>query len=197
VDSQVLFVSGHRTDNAGRIPARFPEGQVDVVRAAIAAWFQARGVGPGWTLITGGARGADLIAAEEALRLKAGVHLYLASDESTFIEQSVRDGSTSAQWWEDSFRRVRSRASIDRLDGATPFGLKDAPRYARANDWMLAVLEAADSPHALLVWDGDSGLPGGAGEVATRARQIVESRGGCMHVIDPTPTSDATTSRES
>ncbi len=63
---RVVLGTGHMVDLPDRPEPRFPADQVPrvtaEVRAALADWQ----VGPDSTIVCGGARGADLIVAEEA-----------------------------------------------------------------------------------------------------------------------------------
>ena len=174
MSERVLWVSGHRTDDAGRLRPRFPEERAGWVRERIARWFSQHDVGPSWTVLTGGARGADLIAAEEALRLGAHVQLCLALEPAEFLRRSVCDGPNS-ELWEQSFAYVSSRATVEVLP-IRANGSSDSSVFAQANSWMLAKLEAADEPHALLVWDGAAGSEGGTGDAARTAYEIVRKK---------------------
>src|SRR5947207_15292414 len=64
--TRAVLVSGHLVDTADRSQPRFPQTRVpwvtDRVREVLDGWR----IGSGTTLISGGARGADLIAADEA-----------------------------------------------------------------------------------------------------------------------------------
>jgi predicted acylesterase/phospholipase RssA len=186
VADRLLFVSGHRTDETGRPRPRFPEDRVATIQRRIAGWLTARNVDPSWTLLTGGTRGADLIAAEEALRLGASVRLCLALEPDEFVQHSVLGGTRDAEW-EQRFRYVLGHATAEVVPAAPPTNTGTTSVYARANQVMLDQLAAADEAHALLVWDGASGSSGGTGEVAAAAQLIVRGVGGRFGVIDPTP----------
>src|SRR6478735_9361271 len=86
---KVVVASGHMVDTPDRARPRFPPDQVDRVtreaRAVLARWS----VGPETTLVTQGARGADIIVAEEALTRGARVVLCLAASVDEFERESV------------------------------------------------------------------------------------------------------------
>jgi len=182
---RVLWVSGHRTDDPGRPRPRFPEDRVPQVRKRIAWELSQLDVGPSWTILTGGARGADLIAAEEALRLGARVELCLALEPEDFLNRSVRDGANGSVW-EQSFAYVRDHATVEVLPGDAG-DARGSQIFARANDWMIAKLAAAPEAHALLIWDGVVATGGGTGNAAQQALKTVQEKSGTFTIIDPTP----------
>jgi hypothetical protein len=162
--AQVVVASGHMVDAPGRTAPRFPaEAEPDVtgrVRAALRGWK----VGNDALVISGGARGADIIVAEQGRALGATVWLLLALPDEEFVERSVRLAGTD---WEERFRRLRTecptRIQADEL-GALP-GTSDDPAevFARNNRWCLDVAfrEAAGPVRAVVVWDGAVGDGGG------------------------------------
>lgn len=190
MESHAIFVSGHRTDDPGRL-TRFPESRVQHVRQHIQRWFGDLDVRQGWILITGGARGADLIAAEEAISRGASVRLMLAAEMEPFIEGSVVTSDPDAYDWVGAFRRVATHeaTSVELLP------TERAPRdpsggriYVAANAWMLAELERYERRHALLVWNGEPGREGGTGQLAAKTRDVVQDPAGRrFRIIDPTP----------
>ena len=176
---QVVLASGHMTDSAGRSAARFPETSVGRVRKEIARQLQRWNVGADDVLICGGARGADLIAAEEGLALGASIRLCLALPHEEFLSRSVELAGTD---WLERFESVESRSDVRQLD-ADP---RAADIFAVANQWMLdqaLALDASDR-YALIVWDGRE--PDGVGGTAHMA-SLVASHHLPMYTIDPTP----------
>ena len=187
----VLFVSGHLTDDPDRTSPRFPDTRYavdrvqDQLRSVLAAWQ----VGPGWTVVTGGARGADLLAAEIALERGAAVRLCLALQPAEFLRRSVISSVPSpARDWPELFERVRGSSTIEVLPVSPSAGPAAGERsaFARANDWMLDVAEQGRELYGLLVWDGRSGTDGGTGAVVSRLDQAIE-RAERIHIIDPVP----------
>jgi hypothetical protein len=69
-------------DRPGRLRLRFPAEQVR-------DQLERCGVGPGTTFLTGGAHGADIIAAEAALERGVAVRLVLAREPGDFVSDSV------------------------------------------------------------------------------------------------------------
>lgn len=143
------------------------------VRATLERW----GVGPGTTLVTGGARGADLIAAEAALAAGAKVRLVLALPPDEFEQRSVVLPDSD---WGPRFRTVLAAAETEVV--ASPQGKAD---FAITNARMLeVVLQLDQQPHAVLVWNGERGDgPGGTDDVVER----LGCTGPCerVRVIDP------------
>ena len=162
---KVVVASGHLTDRPDRASPRFPESAVPRVRRQIARALDEIGLARGDLLICGGARGADLLAAEEALRRGASVRLCLASPRASFVPESVALAGTD---WSDRFDTVAKCSEIR----VVPPPPEDTSVYEATNDWMLeqALAEPADERHALLVWDGRPGDgAGGTGHFSERA----------------------------
>ena len=176
----VVVVSGHMVDRPGRPHPRFPPGQVPRVAANVRDHFERWGVGPGTRLLTGGARGADIIAAEAALERGAAVLLVLAREPGDFVRESVSLPRTD---WEERFLELVGRPGVN----VEIVGGSDDDVYARTNERILErAREIDDHPLALIVWNGEEGDgPGGTSDfVARLARVLGEKR---VVVIDPTP----------
>lgn len=171
---RVALVSGHVTDAPERQPARFPEAVVPDVRHRLRLKLDDEiGLGPGDLLVCGGARGADLLAAEEALARGCTVWVLLALSPQRFVETSVAMSGTD---WESRFWRVLQRAPAWCLADEVAEPLDGDDVFAAANDWMLrvALKQAAadgDALHVIVVWDGaGAGGPGGTAEMVDAAR---------------------------
>jgi len=175
----VVIASGHLTDGPGRATVRFPEHSVPRVRAEIRRQLRNWGVGPGDVLICGGGRGGDLLAAEEALALKASVRLCLALPREEFVARSVELAGTD---WVARFEAVAAASDVQIQDPP----VEDGHVFEAANDWMIRLALGMDATdrHALVVWDGeDAEHPGGAADLAERAATARIPQYG----IDPTP----------
>lgn len=177
---QAIVVSGHMIDHPDRTSPRFPPEAETVVTKTIADVFDGWGVGPGTLLVSGGARGTDIIAAELASSAGAEVWLLIAQPDEDFVPGSVRLPGTD---WEERYRRLRAtcatRFQPDELGPAPTPGAA----FERNNDWLLAVAQsAAPRLRALAVWDrapGDG--PGGTSDFVERARAM----GATVAIIDP------------
>jgi hypothetical protein len=179
VPPEVVVVSGHMVDAPDRPRPRFPPGQVPRVAAEVRAALERWAVGPGTTLVTGGARGADIVAAEAARARGAALRLVLALPPDEFVARSVALPGTD---WERRFRALLAEADVEVIDGPDDDGV-----FARTNTRIIAVARAIDDrPHAVVVWDGDEGDgPGGTQDfVAQLGRAAGDDR---LVVIDPTP----------
>src|SRR4051795_4392608 len=143
ITPRVVLATGHMVDLPDRATPRFPADQVPrvtgEVRDALAAWQ----VGPGSTVVCGGARGADLIVAEEALARGARILLCLALPREEFIRRSVDIPGTD---WAARFERIAGLAEIRVLGDANGGGRHDV--FARANAWMVDVAPVVRSPPA-------------------------------------------------
>ncbi len=176
----VVLATGHMVDLPDRVPPRFPTDQVPRVTAEVRDVLAAWQVGAGSTVVCGGARGADLIIAEEALARGARVVLCLALPPEEFARRSVDVPGTD---WAARFHRVAGRAEVRVLDGGDGGGPDDV--FARTNAWMVDVARSIDPhPYAIVVWDGCSGDgPGGTADMIGRlGAQGADPR---VRVIDP------------
>ncbi len=184
--AQVVLVTGHMTDSPTRSSSRFPEHAVPTVAEHIERTLTSWGFGDGDLLISGGARGADLIATAIARRLGATVWLLLAERPDEFERSSVVGG---AGGWVDEFRASVAGTATWVLDdarrGADPRGDDPDAVYVATNEWMLDVaLAQADGStvRVLAVWDGlDAAGPGGAADMVDAARRS----GADVTIIDP------------
>jgi hypothetical protein len=173
---RVVVVSGHMVDAPDRPRPRFPASEVPRVAAAVAAAMDRWAVGPATTLVTGGARGADILAAEAALARGARLRLVLALPPEEFIAASI---ALPGSDWTERFRELLRHADVEVADGTG----EDV--FARANERIVAVArELDDHPHAIVVWDGERGDgPGGTEDFVDR----LGATGERLVVIDPRP----------
>jgi hypothetical protein len=153
-----VVVSGHMVDAPDRAHPRFPPEQVPRVAAQVEAAFERWDVGAGTTLVTGGARGADIIAAEAALVRGAAVRLVLALEPDEFVSRSVALPGTD---WEARFRAVLPQSDVEVVDGPD-----DDELFARTNSRIIEVAREIEQwPHAVIVWNGEKGDgPGGTSD---------------------------------
>jgi hypothetical protein len=173
-----VVVSGHMIDAPDRPSERFPPREAGRVGSEVEAALDGWAVGPGTTLVTGGARGADIIAAELARARGAALHLVLAFEPDRFVEQSVALPGTD---WEQRFRALLPGAELEVVGG------DEDDVYARTNARILAAARALDPhPHAVIVWNGAAGDgPGGTADfVAQLGARPGDDR---VQIIDPTP----------
>jgi tetratricopeptide (TPR) repeat protein len=196
---KVAICSGHMIDLPDRTRPRFPRRKEAVVGAEIARQLQMWEIEAGDLGVCGGARGADILFAEECLRRGAHVRLLLAKEIDDFVEGSVRLEKSD---WVQRFHALRERCEVatqpERLGKVpTPLQAANASQfidvYARNNLWVIntARVEASSSGniHALLVWDeqptGDG--PGGTSDFELRVRQL----GGHREIVNPTKLSES------
>jgi hypothetical protein len=178
VQPGVVIVSGHMVDTPDRPQPRFPPEQVPRVAGEVQAALERWDVGPGTTLVTGGARGADIVAAEAARARGARLRLVLACRPDDFVKGSVALPGTD---WEERFYALLGQADVEVVGGP------DDDVYARTNDRIIAAArEIDDRPHAIIVWNGDPGDgPGGTSDFAARlGRASGDER---VVIIDPAP----------
>jgi hypothetical protein len=177
---QVIVVSGHLVDTADRPVPRFPEARVPWVTRQVEAVFDEWRVAPSTTLICGGARGADIIAAEAALARGARVIVCLALPPDQFVEQSVDLPDAD---WAARFRRVLAAADVRELQDPTA----GSEVFARTNVWIIELARSMHpEPRALLIWNGQAG--DGVGGTADMVHRLGYDREDPrIRIIDPTP----------
>jgi hypothetical protein len=171
-------------DAPGRKAPRFPPSKERAVQASITEQLRRWGVGPQDIGICGGARGADIIFAEECLKLVASVILLIALPEEEFLARSVRLPESD---WEARYRALRARCETHFQHEEWGDRYLDLDVFSRNNIWCLELaysMVSAENVYGLLVWDerraGDG--PGGTSDFATRVR----ARGGHVAIVNPT-----------
>ena len=139
------------------------------------------GLGEDDVLICGGARGADLVAAEVARSRGATVWLLLAASPEAFVQSSVHGADPS---WIEAFWLAVQRSPSWVLGRDSRFAGRD-DIYAAANEWMLetAAAQAGAEPVRLVaVWDrAPAAGAGGTAHMVDAARE----RGAQVVIIDP------------
>jgi tetratricopeptide (TPR) repeat protein len=177
---KVVVFSGHRTDEPGRTQARFPERKVRAVAAEIRARLDAWGIGPDKPVlaICGGARGGDILFAEQCRDLHADLRLLVPLPEGDFLDHSVR--SDAGHWVERYFGLKRDpccRVFFEHEQLGRPADEHDRPRlYDRSNRWRLNSARAevdADDLYVLTLYDvtQQAGGADGTREFVEQARR--------------------------
>jgi hypothetical protein len=133
----------------------------------VAKAFEDWHVGPATTVISGGARGVDIIAAEQGHARGAHVMLCLALPPAEFQRRSVDQPGTD---WGDRFHRLLSVAEVQELPATACEAAEGDQVFARTNEWMVDTARRIDArPHTLIVWDGTAGGgPGGTYDMVKR-----------------------------
>ncbi|MFL6198021.1 MAG: hypothetical protein ACJ76J_02490 [Thermoanaerobaculia bacterium] len=181
---RVILGSGHRIDQPGRKPPRFPQEKEPAVRDAMERQLDTWGVGTGDLAICGGANGADILLAEICRDRGARVLLLLPFPVERFLQESVEMPGTR---WSERFRDLERDAGCEvRIQeehlGPLPPG---ADPFERNNDWLLqtGVEEAKPGkPLVLLVWNRQPG--DGAGGTA-HFHDAADRLGLSIEVIKP------------
>jgi hypothetical protein len=175
-----LLGYGHLVDPADRPAPRFPQSRVPWVTQRIRDALDDWRIGAGTTVVTGGARGADIIIAEEAHSRGAALHLCLALPPEEFERVSVHLPGTV---WTARFRRLLRLALVVEV---LPHG-PDGEMFARTNAWMVELARELDpDPYAIVVWDGRPGDgPDGTADLVKRLGYPAGHPR--LRVIDPTP----------
>ena len=180
-----VLASGHVTDAPGRSSPRFPENAVRDVEQQVADLFERWDLNDSDLLICGGARGADIIAAEQARRRQTTVWVLLAHRAEVFEQTSVAGADPA---WIDRYWRMLQRCPSWALDEDPHF--RDEPRhdndaYETANKWMVSIARRQGNGrplHLVAVWDGQPAE--GSGGTANMV-EVVSAEGGIVVTIDP------------
>jgi hypothetical protein len=164
-------------DLPDRPEPRFPADQVARVTAEVRAALDTWTIGPDTTVISGGARGADLIVAEEAQARGARIIVCLALPQEEFERTSVDIPGTD---WLIRFRSMVEAAEVRHLNGSG----EDV--FARANGWMVDLARSLNpGPRVIVVWSGrDGDGPGGTQDMVRRLG--INGSNPRLRVIDPT-----------
>ena len=180
---KVVIGSGHMIDTPDRKTPRFTPEMEPAVRAAIAQRLEQWEIGGGDLGVCGGARGADILFAEECALRGAKVRLLIAKDLDAFVESSVR---LSGSDWSARFRALCEKSEVviqpERL-GQSP---ADISPYARNNRWIVntARAEGENSKriYALIVWNGqESQGQGGAADFI----RLAGAYAGSLETVNP------------
>lgn len=181
---RVFVCSGHMIDEPQRQEARFPRAKEPIIRALIAQQLAQWRVGAQDICLSGAARGADILFAEECVARGAVVRLLVALPEAEFLERSVRvaGGDDEAR-----YRRLREHCATFFQQQELGSAPQDTDVFSRNNTWLIDAALALAPPqniYALLVWDekptGDG--PGGTSDFMAR----VAAAGGQVAIINPT-----------
>jgi tetratricopeptide (TPR) repeat protein len=180
---KVIIGSGHMIDTPDRRTPRFTPEMEAAVRAGIAHRFEQWQIGRDDLGVCGGARGADILFAEECALRGAKVRLLIAKDLDAFVESSVR---LSGSDWSARFRALCEKSEVviqpERL-GQSP---ADISPYARNNRWIVntARAEGENSKriYALIVWNGqESQGQGGSADFI----RLAGAYAGSLETVNP------------
>lgn len=179
---QVVVATGHMVDAPDRVAPRFPPSDEAAVTRAIRDVFDQWAVGRGTLVVCGGARGADIVAAEQAMTRGAEVWLLVALADDDFEAASV---DLPGSDWVARYRLLRARCPTwFQSEELGPQG-DGEDVFARNNEWCLTVARAQAPPdgvRVLAVWDGSRGDGrGGTADLLERARRA----GATVEVICP------------
>ena len=178
---KVVLFSGHMIDAPDRAEPRFPASREAAARSAISATLFDWQIGQGDICICGGARGGDILFAEECLKLGADLRLYLPLEQEAFLDASVRLPMSCDADWEARFKRLLNQAEVSWPAPAQ----SDENPFALNNRRMIhaARAEARNGPlDLLLLWNGEGGDgEGGTADLARQVRDIAQH----VKIIDP------------
>ena len=156
----VAVFSGHRIDDAGRLPPRFPARAASDVASALRARLAGSGARIGYA---SAASGGDILFHEAMLDLGGETHVVLPAPADEFAKRSVADAGPD---WMARFHTVLERAdSVIVHSGSMSGDIGFA-----YNNWILLGLARSKARQldgrmlALAVWDGEPGLLGGASD---------------------------------
>lgn len=146
----MVAVAGRRIDRFGANPARFPIENVPKVQRSVGEALQRM---QATALVSSAANGADLIAADWAVRHGIPLQIVLPFPEQEFKRSSVTDRPGD---WGSVFELViaaaKAAGSLTVLAGS-----QDDSGYLAANATILEIAARGDaSAKALIIWDGRS-----------------------------------------
>ncbi|MFW2383565.1 MAG: hypothetical protein ACN4GZ_17560 [Acidimicrobiales bacterium] len=178
----MIAFSGHRIDEIGRTPARFPPEAEQPVADMLGATldnFEGEIVSGFGALASGG----DILFHEACLDRGIPTTILLPLPVEPFLAASV---TPSGQSWTDRARWLLTQRPFAVIADATE--TNGIAVFERGNLWILQeAIQAAKreeaEPAVVVIWDGEhSGLPGGTDHIV----QIANQHGIPVTVIDPT-----------
>jgi hypothetical protein len=182
--AEVILATGHMVDVPDRSEPRFPPAEVPRVAAEIGRTLDEWGVDASTVLVCGGARGADILAAEAVLERGGVVIVCLPLPLDRFVGESVElPGDPS---WTERFNALVEQVEVrppPPADDEWPSG----DVFTRNNSRMIELAAALGdgSPRVLAVWDGREGDgPGGTADIV---EAFAPEQPDGVRIIDPTP----------
>jgi tetratricopeptide (TPR) repeat protein len=183
----VVIFTGHRLDEPGRTPPRFPATCVAAASAKIRSCLAE--LQP-TIAIAAAASGGDMLFHEMCEQLGIRSLVRLVMPEGLFANESVADAGAD---WVDRFwalikaRQAKGDIGILSPEAELPVWLRRRPGYSifqRGNVWMLEEALAMNPQRLtiLALWDGTEGRAGGTGEFMAHAERV----GATPMIIDPT-----------
>jgi Tetratricopeptide Repeats-Sensor len=192
--ARLLLFTGHRIDEPGRNPPRFPkeaEGEARRMIAEAVADEREKAKG-GVAGIAGGASGGDILFHEVCAEQGIKTQLFIVGSRDTYVKESVRDGGPR---WVERFNHLydtlpsrvlgNSQGTLD-----LPRWLKPAKNYSiweRSNRWMLnnALVSGANKVTLLALWNKEI-PPDGAGGTEDMVKTAAD-RGAKVVLLEATP----------
>lgn len=168
---KIAVFTGHRIDEPGRQPPRFPRSLVDPVRAAISQWLRDHNVRIGFC---SAACGADLLFLDELQSLPGSItRVVLPYAEEQFIPDSV--ARTGEPYWKELYHRVLEKAEQVTIASPHRIGPAGTP-FTYANRILLGQAKLCEQEFqtklmGLAVWNGQPGDgPGGTADTVAHWR---------------------------
>lgn len=175
---RVFLFSGHRIDQPGRQPPRFPHDKSAIAAEKIAEALIGQGAAEGDLALTQGAAGGDLLFAEACVKLGVRLQLLQPFAEAEFIQRSILP-SEEGQSWRERYFKLKAQLTIPTR--SMPDALGPLPRgadpYERCNLWLLytALALGIDKVHFICLWNGEGG--DGPGGTAHMYREVNDRTG--------------------
>jgi hypothetical protein len=182
--AEVILATGHMVDLPDRSEPRFPPAEVPRVTAEIGRTLDEWGVDASTVLVCGGARGADILAAEGVLERGGAVIVCLPLPPDRFVAESVELPGDPT--WTERFHALVEQVEVrppPEAGAHSPSG----DVFTRNNSRMIELAAALGdgSPRVLAVWDGREGDgPGGTADVVNA---FAPAQPDGVRIIDPTP----------
>ena len=174
---KAILFAGHRLDEPGRSPARFPARHERAAAARIASALARLDAGPHDLALTQGAAGGDLLFGEACRARGVPLQLLLPLPEARFIAVSLRPSSDGADW---ERRYFALKAALPWPPRVMPPATGDP--FEACNRWLLdTALASGAELHLVCLWNGQEGS--GPGDTAHLVREVRRC-GGAVVWID-------------
>jgi class 3 adenylate cyclase len=167
---RVVIFAGHRVDEPGTAPPRFPEDRTEEISERIKERLLDTRSRFGYS---SAASGSDILFLEAMQSIGGKTYIVLPCDEAQFVQESV---ATSGEHWVGRFQAVKAKAneviasSRERLNlGSVAYDFSNELLYGLAN--LRAKQFGTDLVH-LAVWDGrEAARHGGTADILKRWRE--------------------------
>lgn len=184
--AHIILFAGHRIDEPGRLPARFPAERAEQARELLSAALQPLRADYDLQGFASAAPGADLLFHEVCAELDIPSLLCLPMPQDAYASSVFGDLDAWRSRFLDLIEKKNQVLELSDREGLPKWlASSGINAWERGNHWVLQMALAAEAPEITLLalWDGkDKGdAPGGTGQMVNLARKAGKIR---IRIID-------------